>query len=196
MPATPQILILAAGASARMGGRDKLTEPVDGQPLIRRSALAALATGLPVTVALPPDRPARAAALAGLELRQVLVADAAEGMAASLRAGLAALPAEAPVLLLLADLPELTAADLRAVAAGDPALIHRGATADGRPGHPVLLPAWLRPELLALTGDEGARPLFRRHSDRLRLVPLPGNRALTDLDTPADWADWRASRGE
>ena len=55
------ILLLAAGSSSRMRGGDKLLEPVAGRPLLTRIAEAALATGLPVHVALPPDRPASAA---------------------------------------------------------------------------------------------------------------------------------------
>lgn len=195
----PQILILAAGASSRMGGRDKLLEEVEGQPLVARSARMALATGLRVTIALPPDRPARQAVLAGLPLRIVLADRAQEGMAESLKAGIAALPALAPVLLVLADLPELQTADLSAVLeAGEaaPELIHRGASDTGQPGHPVLLPAWLRPEILDLTGDQGARELLQCHRDKVRLVPLPGARAITDLDTPEDWAAWRAAQAD
>lgn len=192
----PHILILAAGASARMAPRDKLLELVDGEPLVARSLRIALATGLPVTLALPPDRPARWQAVAGMAGARVTVARAQDGMAESLKTGLAALHRAAPVLLMLADLPELETADLLAVAGADPAFIQRGATEEGQPGHPVLLPAWLRPELDRLSGDEGARSLFRRHTDRLRLIALPGTRALTDLDTPEDWARWRALRGE
>jgi len=193
------ILILAAGASSRMRGADKLLERLEDQPQIARIAQAALATGLPVTVALPPDRPARAAALAGLAVTPVIAADAAGGMAESLKSGLAALPGDAAVLLLLADLPEITAEDLRTVlqaAAAAPQLIHRGTAADGTPGHPVLFPPWARAELAALQGDEGARSLLRRHADRVRAVPLPGRHATTDLDTPEDWAAFRALRGQ
>ena len=193
------ILILAAGASSRMRGADKLLERLEAQPQIARIASAALATGLPVTVALPPDRPARAAALAGLAVTPVIAADAAGGMAESLKSGLAALPGDAAVLLLLADLPEITAEDLRAVlqaAATAPQLIHRGTAADGTPGHPVLFPPWARAEMAALQGDEGARGLLRRHADRVRPVPLPGRHATTDLDTPEDWAAFRALRGQ
>ncbi len=80
----PCILILAAGASSRMAPLDKLTEPVEGQPLLRRTARAALATGAPVIVVLPPDRPARRAALDGLPVGTTTARDAAQGMAASL----------------------------------------------------------------------------------------------------------------
>ncbi|MBD3765962.1 MAG: NTP transferase domain-containing protein, partial [Rhodobacterales bacterium] len=62
-----------------MGGRDKLMEPVAGEPLLRRVARVAWASGAPVIVVLPPDRPARAAALAGLEVTRVVADQAAAG---------------------------------------------------------------------------------------------------------------------
>lgn len=190
------ILILAAGSSSRMRGGDKLMEEVAGQPQIARIARAALATGLGVTVALPPDRPARGQALAGLGVARVAVPDPAQGMAASLVAGLAAVPAGAGVLLLLADLPEITGADLERMLEewrAEPQAILRGAAADGTAGHPVCFPPDLREELLALKGDEGARSILVRHRARLRLVPLPDRHATTDLDTPEEWAAWRAA---
>ena len=192
-----QILILAAGAASRMRGGDKLLEAVDGEPLLTRISRAAVQTGLPVTVALPPDRPARDAALAGLDLRRVTVPDPAQGMAASLTAGLAVLPATAGVMLLLADLPEIDAADLGAMRdawRADPEAILRGAAEDGAPGHPVCFPPDLRGELMNLRGDDGARSVIQRHRARLRLLPLPGRHATTDLDTPEAWAAWRANR--
>ena len=194
---TPEILIRAAGSSSRMRGADKLLEDVDGEPLLARSARVALATGCRVTVTLPPDRPGRLVAIQGLAVTPVIVPDAAQGMAASLIAGLRALPAAAPVLMVLADLPDLTTKDLQAclaVWAKDPRAIPRGAAADGTPGHPVGFPPDLQAELLALTGDTGARAVLARHADRLHLVRLPGTHATTDLDTPEEWATWRASR--
>jgi CTP:molybdopterin cytidylyltransferase MocA len=192
------ILLLAAGASSRMRGADKLMEPVQGEPLIRRQARAALASGARVVVTLPPDRPARQAALTGLGVNCVTVADPARGMAASLVAGLAAVPRGAAVIVLLADLPEITEADLRRLIlahAEAPEAILRAAAADGTPGHPVLFPSALRDELERLDGDGGARPILAAHGARVRLLPLAGRRAVTDLDTPEDWAAWRAAGG-
>ncbi|NCO17314.1 MAG: nucleotidyltransferase family protein [Alphaproteobacteria bacterium] len=192
------ILILAAGASRRMRGADKMLEVVDGVAQLRRITRAALATGCPVTVTLPPDHPARAVALAGLAARQVIVADARAGMSASIRAGLAALPPGAAVLVVLADLPELTATDLRAMLAAQgetPDLIVRACSASGVPGHPVCFPPWTRDELMALIGDTGARDLLARQVGRTRMLPLPGDHAVTDLDTPEAWAAWRAALG-
>lgn len=190
---TMRLVLLAAGASRRMEGRDKLLEPVEGLPLLRRQARAALAAGLgPVAVTLPPDRPLRAAALAGLEVTPLPVPEAATGMAASLRA--AALWAQGAALMVVpADMPDLTTEDFVSLArACDGVAPLRATAADGTPGHPVIFPAALLPLFAALTGDEGARPLLRQHPPRLH--PLPGRHALTDLDTPADWAAWRAAQ--
>ncbi|MBO4169274.1 nucleotidyltransferase family protein [Cereibacter azotoformans] len=197
-PPAPVVLLLAAGASRRMRGADKLLEPVGGVPLLRLQAARALEAGLPLVVTLPPDRPARVAALDGLDLIRVTVADTASGLSASIRAGLGAVPEGRAVLILLADLPEIEASDLAALAAlhhQAPAAILRATSADGRPGHPILFPADLRADLLALEGDAGARTLLRREAARVRPVALEAARAITDLDTPEDWAAWRARTG-
>lgn len=192
------ILLLAAGQSRRMGGADKLMQEIDGEPLLRRSARIAMTAG-PVIVALPPAPHPRHGALAGLDIVVVEVPDAAEGMNASLRRAVTALPPQAPAaMVLLADLPDLTAQDLSHVLAAidfsSKNLVWRGATEDGRPGHPVVFHKALFPELLALTGDGGAQSVAQAHKDRQVLVPLPGQNARTDLDTPEAWADWRAKR--
>lgn len=198
MPPIP-ILILAAGASSRMRGRDKLLQAVDNRPLLRRTAETALATGQPVIVALPPAPHPRHAALEGLPLERVEVPDASEGMSASLRAAVARLPNQVPsAMILLGDLPDLTAEDLqRVLDASDFSqknLVARGATENGKPGHPVVLSARLFPEIAKLQGDGGAQEIIRRHRDAVTLVRLPGQRALRDLDTPEDWEAWLASR--
>lgn len=187
------ILIPAAGTASRMRGADKLLEDVGGEPMLRRQALLALSVCPQVIVTLRQDDPARRKALEGLDIIALPVADAAEGMAASIRAG-AAMAAGA-VMILPGDMPELTAADLLTVIDAfdqDRSAICRGTAADGTPGHPVILPADLRAELLELRGDEGARSLLQRHKARVRLIALPDQHALTDLDTPEAWAIWRA----
>jgi molybdenum cofactor cytidylyltransferase len=194
----PALLVLAAGRSTRMRGRDKLMEEVSGRPILVERVTSAQATAAPVFVALPPRRewPQRWAALEGTGATLVEVPDAASGMAASLRAGLASLPADCPgLLVLLADMPEITPADIAALLARfDGTSILRGASAEGTPGHPVLFPARDFAALARLTGDAGGRDLLRRESARVQLVPLPDRHALTDLDTPEDWADWRAGQ--
>jgi len=191
---TATILLLAAGRSARMKGRDKLLEVVADQPLLRLMATRASKARVPVRVVLGPDQTARRAALDGLAV-EIVEAEGDDGMAASIRAGVAGLAG--PVLLTLTDMPAITAQDLYlmvTLGAQAPRAILRAATRDGRPGHPVLFPADLLPDLALLTGDEGAKQILQRERTRIRLLPLADDRAVIDLDTPADWAAWRQSQ--
>ena len=190
------ILVPAAGASRRMRGRDKLLEQVRGRALLADRAAVALDTGRDVLVTLPPGGGARAAALrplAGPRLWVEEVADAGEGMAASLRRGAAWAGARsaAGLMVLLPDLPDLTAEDLQTVlGAFDGGRIVRATAADGRAGHPVVFPMRCLADIAALHGDEGARAILAAQD--VAHVALPGTRAVTDLDTPEDWAAWRA----
>ncbi|WP_300518694.1 nucleotidyltransferase family protein [Aliiroseovarius sp.] len=194
VPSLIPILVLAAGASRRMGGRDKLMEPVRGQqPLIRDRAEAALNTGAPVYVTLPRADTIRRVALEGLDVTLVEVDPGPLGT--SLGAGISALPAGIPgVLILLADLPDLTSDDLRTVLNGFDGTVRRGASAAGVAGHPVLLPRRLFDTLKQVSGDEGARQVLK--GEDVILVPLPGDHAVTDLDTPEAWARWRAAQSD
>ncbi|WP_299663402.1 nucleotidyltransferase family protein [uncultured Ruegeria sp.] len=192
------IILLAAGQSSRMGGADKLMQPIDGVPLLRRAALRALAVG-PVIAALPPALHPRYEALVGLDLVSVPIPDADEGMNASLRGAMSAIAADASaVMVLLSDLPELTSEDLRDVLRSmtehSDNLVWRGATEDGKPGHPVVFDQSLFDELSQLTGDRGAQSVVQQCKGRVHLHPLPAQHALLDLDTPEDWAKWNAIR--
>lgn len=192
------ILIPAAGRSSRMQGRDKLLELVDGQPLLRRQAQVALRMRVPVLVTLAADRPARASVIAGLDdLAQRVVPDAAEGISASIRVGAKWAMAQGAhgLMILLADLPELEADDLKKMGQAfekQPETVLRATDATSKPGHPVILPARLFQRLSGLHGDEGAKPVLT--SEKITRIALPGRRATTDLDTPEDWAAWRERR--
>lgn len=191
------IVLPAAGASARMGGADKLLQLVDDVPLLRLVALRARHTGADLAVTLRPDGSARKQALAGLGLEILSVPDAAEGMAASLRAG--AVWAEGigatALMIALPDMPEITAKDMSALIAAQAQMPEhplRACTPAQVPGHPVILPHACFAQIKALCGDAGARNLFKAYPPRLH--QLEDERALVDLDTPEAWARWRASR--
>ncbi len=202
------IFIPAAGASSRMRGRDKLLEPVMGQPILRRVAETALAAKLgPVIVGLRPDDHARQKALRNLPVEIVEVPDASEGMSATLRKGAEAarkilLAHEedddeySGMLVMLPDMPGIRSEDLNEIAlnfsmsGGD---VQRASTEDGTPGHPVLFPNGLLMGFEELQGDKGASTLLQDQT--VWNVPLPDNRATCDLDTPEDWATWRKETG-
>lgn len=200
-PHTLPILLLAAGGSTRMRGSDKLLEPVDGVPLLRRqAALARAATEGEVIVTLPPPPHPRHDLLRGMDVTLLPVADAAEGMAASLRAGIAALREAPAAMILLADLPALTEDDLSKVfeqvdLEGE-YQVWRGTDAQGKPGHPIVVAAPLFPAFAQLSGDTGGQSILAAHRDRVCYVPLPGDHARRDLDTPEDWAAWRAEQAQ
>lgn len=193
------ILILAAGASRRMQGRDKLLEDIDGAPLLRIQTKKALNTGCEVFVTLPAAPHPRYAALEDLDVTRVPVPDAAEGMNASLRAGLRAVPRTfGAVMILLADMPEITLNDLKtilqAVDTKSKTRIWRATTQTGAQGHPIVFSKQLLPELIELQGDHGGSAVVKAHADTTMLITLPENHARTDLDTPEAWAAWRARR--
>jgi CTP:molybdopterin cytidylyltransferase MocA len=137
----------------------------------------------------------------------VEIPDAEEGMAASLRAGAEwALPRllTAPdptsyayhgLLVLLPDMPGPSSDDMVRMAAAHQARggpVVRAVDATGRAGHPVLFPLHLLHEFEHLEGDRGAARLIEE--ERIVEVELEGDRATRDLDTPEDWAAWRATR--
>ncbi|KPD12374.1 NTP transferase domain-containing protein [Phaeobacter sp. 11ANDIMAR09] len=188
------ILLLAAGASSRMKGRDKLMEPVQGMPLLNLICRRASQTGLPCYVTVPTLDHPRVSATG--TARVVAVPDASEGMSASIRAGVRALEENIEAVMILpCDMPELQTEDFSTLAnrfrgAASPVL--RATSSDGTPGHPVLFPRRCFAELSQITGDQGARILLR--DQEVELIALPGQRALTDLDTPEAWARWRANQ--
>lgn len=196
MSSVVHILVLAAGASSRMRGRDKLLQPINGKPILRIVADVAVATTAPVLVALPQGASARRDALNGCHVQIVDVPDATRGMSRSIIQGVRALLAGTPgaqdgLMILPADMPGFSAnalSDLISRFRAEPELIWRGSTLDGTAGHPAIIPREFWPELLQITGDEGGRSVLKRHADRIRLVPLPGQMAVLDLDTPEDWA--------
>lgn len=191
------ILILAAGASQRMEGRDKLLELIEGEDLISRVTSRACATDFPVYVSISTDAMERAKAIAHFPVTIIPVADADEGIAASLRTGVRSLPKGLDgVLVILADMPDLTTDDLVTLlthfAETGSRRIIRATDDTGHPGHPVILPKRLFNAIRKLTGDQGASQLFRDQA--VSMVRLPAGHATTDLDTPQDWVAWRAEQ--
>jgi molybdenum cofactor cytidylyltransferase len=188
-------IVLAAGASTRMG-RQKLTLPMaGGRPLVRLAVEQVLAAGLDeVVVVVGGDAEAVAAALATLPVRVVVNPRYAEGQSTSLRVGLDALrPGTDAAVVALGDQP-LPDPDVirRLVAAfrttGRPiaAPVYR----DGR-GNPVLFGAALFGELRGVTGDQGGRGVITR--DPARVAEVPVDMAMpADIDTPEDY---EAARG-
>lgn len=189
-PVSVAIVLLAAGKASRMGqaGRHKLLAEFDGIPLIRRSAESALGAGANQAFVVTGHRQDDIrAALAGLDITPVENPDYAVGIASSLISGINAIDTEADgVLVMLADMPWVTAQDLKALLAAFRA--ERGqaiirAVSGGKRGNPVILPRATFYSVRQLQGDIGARHIIE--SSGLPVVDVEiGPAAHLDLDTP------------
>ncbi len=190
-------VVLAAGRSSRMGGPNKLLAEIGGKPLVRIVVDAVLASrARPVVVVTGHQRDKVEAALAGLSVKFVHNPHFADGLGTSLKAGIAALPAEADgAIVCLGDMPQVDAALIdRLIGAFDP---DHGAlvvlpTIDGKRGNPVVWSRRFFTDLMAVEGDVGARYLIGRYTEAVAEVPLTGTAALTDVDTPEALAAVRA----
>lgn len=189
------IVLLAAGAAARYGS-PKQVLMVDGQPLVRRMALAALQVSPQVAVVTGAHREFVEPALAGLALDMVHHADWPVGMGASLAFGVRHAMARddrpAALIVMLCDQPAVGTAQLQALAqaaAQAPGCIVAADYGNGVQGAPCLFPAHCFDELAALHGAEGARRVLARHAGNVRAVLMP--EAGLDIDTPADYRRWR-----
>ncbi|MGO4840890.1 NTP transferase domain-containing protein, partial [Rhizobiaceae sp. 2RAB30] len=107
-------VVLAAGRSSRMGGPNKLLALFEDKPLVRQTVERALASRTAGTIVVTGHQEERVRnALSGLGATTVRNADFASGLASSLKAGIAALPADAAgALILLGDLPGVDVTDL------------------------------------------------------------------------------------
>ncbi len=192
------IILLAAGQSRRMRGRDKLLEKVGEVTMLEHAAKAALGSKADtVLVALPPRANARRARLAGLAVRPINASDFTEGMGGSLRNAMAHIgPEYSAVIVALADMPEVTPAHYDAlIKAYNPGQNHeicRAETENGKLGHPVLFGHRFFEALGDSAGDSGGKAVVRSSQEFVLNVPTLGQGAALDLDTPEAWDAWRA----
>jgi molybdenum cofactor cytidylyltransferase len=184
-------IVLAAGRSARMAPRNKLLMPIGGMPMIRRVTASVLESGVsPVVVVTGYEADRIVEALNGLDVTSVTNPSYADGLSTSLKAGLEAVsPSADGVLICLGDMPEIEIPVIHALLAaftGPDAIcvpVHRG-----RRGNPVLWGRKYFAEMMALTGDAGAKPLMARHANRLIEVEVATDSIFEDVDSPADLA--------
>lgn len=191
MSAKIAAVVLAAGRSSRMAPRNKLLEHVEGKPIVTRVADIARASGAdPVIVVTGFEASRVTAALAGLKVTIMHNAAFEAGLSSSLRAGLDALPYDSDgALILLGDMPgiEVSVLDaLIAVFTGPDAIcvpVHQG-----QMGNPVLWGSSYFAEMMALTGDVGAKQLIARHLHRVIEVAVGSPGIFADVDTPDELA--------
>lgn len=176
---TPAAVILAAGASTRLGTPKQLIK-INNETLLDRTVRTAREAGCsPIVVVLGASAQSIEEAC-NLEHEIVLINDLwNEGMASSLRLGITAIRDLEAAVVLTCDMPAVTSFHLRA-------LMETGemtaSAYSGRNGVPAYFPATSFPALMEIHGDTGARTLLHTAST----IDLPGGDL--DLDTPEDLA--------
>jgi len=186
-------LVPAAGLSRRMKGHDKLMMEIDGVALLRRSVLALVGTAVSrIVVVLGHRKDERSRTLAGMPVDCVTVHASTPRLSASLLAGYRSIGEDCDgILIHLPDMPDITTGDIDRVISGfTPDMPVRATTSNGMPGHPVLIPRSSFRVFDQMEGDRGIDPVFRMNRTGMVHVPLPGERALTDLDTAECWENW------
>lgn len=183
-------VLLAAGLSRRFGS-NKLLHLIDGRPMLRRVAENLVAALLPqdeVVVVLGHQAEAVRAALDGLPVRCIVNENYADGMGASIAAGVSGVGDKAAgVMIMLGDMPWIGAGQIRVLraafdrAAADAVVlpVHQG-----RRGHPVIFSRRWFPALCALRGDRGARSVLDAAGNDVIEVAMPDDGILRDLDQP------------
>ncbi len=187
-------IVLAAGRSTRMGGPNKLLAEIGGKPLVRIVVEQALASKASSVVVVTGHQQAEVEqALHGLNVSFTHNPDFADGLASSVKAGIAAVPKDADgALICLGDMPLIDAQLIdRLIEAFSP---DKGSlivlpVAGGRRGNPVLWSRRFFSELMMLDGDIGARHLITQHNEAVAEVEVDGKSAFLDIDTPEALAD-------
>lgn len=190
----PVILLLAAGMSHRLG-RPKQLLDFGGESLLKRTATRALQSKIgPVYVVTGAENDKIDMELSGLKVERIENKEWKEGMASSIRNGLQAAITKNPstdgVLIMVCDQPEVTAGllqKLMTLQADNGAAIAASAYG-GISGTPAVFHSSLFHELMALSGDTGARKIMQRHSTDL--VQLPFEAGSQDIDTESDYLMW------
>lgn len=196
MAAGPTVVVVAAGRGSRFGGAvHKLAQPLGASTVLGHTLRQVLASRLALIVVSTPwlaDLARQSVASRDvLVLPQDQNAPQAIGMGLSIAAGVSARPQAGSWLVLPADMPLVAPTTIRAVAAAlaQHALVYP--QFQGRRGHPVGFGGELYSELIALTGDEGAKRLLARYP--AFALPVDDAGVLVDVDTPEDLAKVRAS---
>ncbi|MCC3155048.1 nucleotidyltransferase family protein [Hymenobacter sp. BT770] len=189
-PGTVALLLLAAGASSRMGQPKQLL-PYRGRTLLRHAAETAVATGCaPVVLVTGAVHEALVAEVADLPVQVVRNLAWETGMASSIRVGLAAAAPAQPTafLIMLSDQPLVTPALLRQLIAQQQrthAPVVAAAYGDTL-GVPAVFDRTMLPALQQLKGAQGAGLLIKSLGAAVGRVPFPGG--LMDVDTPEQYA--------
>lgn len=180
-------ILLAAGAGSRFGGDKLLHRLPDGTPMAVAAANHLRPACEHMVAVLRPDDNELAAMLSAAGCKILVCGEAQNGMGHSLAAGVRATSDAAAWLVALGDMPFIQSATHQAVAAALRAGASLAASQyQGRRGHPVGFAGKWRDQLLALTGDQGAKSIVEQHREDIMLCPVEDAGVLQDVDRKED----------
>ena len=180
-------ILLAAGAGSRFGG-EKLLHPLeDGVAIAAHAARNLLAaTSEVIAVVRWGDFPL-SDMLEQEGCQVTMFKDAAQGMGASLAHGVAQARGVDGWVIALADMPRIAPETIgKVIAALQEGALIAAPSLKGERGHPVGFGAPLQGELVALTGDQGARAVLERHREAVKLLECDDPGILLDIDSKSD----------
>ena len=185
------IVILAAGKSKRLGSPKQLLS-FKGRSLLQHAAEAALGTGLkPVIVITGSGAPLMEKELENFPVQLVYNENWEEGMASSIRCGVAAAqnlkPEADGILFMVCDQPFADTSVLNELIARqkETGMPITACVYDEITGTPAIYHKSIFPELSTLSGDIGARKIISKHSDELAVISFSSGK--TDIDTNSDY---------
>ena len=182
-------VVMAAGRSRRMAPHNKLlVTDKAGKPMIARVVENVLSSNArPILVVTGHQAEQIEHALGGRPVRYIHAADYAEGLSASLKAGIAAVPPEcAAAIVCLGDMPLVTGRMIdRLISMYNPDAGRSIVlpTFRGKQGNPMLWDRRFFAEILQITGDSGARFLIGKHTDAVVEIEMADDAVLRDFDT-------------
>lgn len=190
-------LLLGAGSSSRMRGKDKLLQEIDGVPQIERIVRQVLKLEFPVFVTIPATDIKRKSIISKTNATIIEVHNAKFGMGHSIAEGIDEITKNYDFLSLAicpSDLPDLKMASINNLINHFfkcPEMICRPvAGGSTNIGHPVIFPKKYFEELKLIRGDSGARNVVQKNEGSINLYNTDDSAYFLDLDTPEEFTNW------
>ncbi len=187
------VIVLAAGMSRRMGPANKLLLPFRGRTILETTVDQILASGAEeILVVLGHESEQILPFLENFPVKTTFNPDFAVGMTTSIQAGVMAASADSDgFMICLSDMPLIEAATYRSLISvffekkktNDAVIVQP--VFESIPGNPVIFSAAYAHEILALTFNEGCKPIVQNHREQVHRVVVSSNAILMDADTEA-----------
>jgi molybdenum cofactor cytidylyltransferase len=191
-------ILLAAGESRRMGDFKQLL-PFQGKSFVECCVDNLMAAGLDEVIVVTGHRHAEIEqALVSRPIRLAFNADYRAGMSSSIRRGVQALNEKtSAILIALADQPQIHSSLISKIIAAHQAEhpLILVPVYDNRRGHPIILDARLRDEILAIDPTQGLRQLVQAHTDQTLYLQMTSDSILLDFDYPQDYQRFLGQEG-